>query len=256
MLEIVQIPVLSDNYVYLLHEPDSGDTAVVDPAVAEPVLAELGRRGWRLTHLFNTHHHWDHVGANLELKQATGCQIVGFRDDAARIPGIDMKVGEGDGFRLGSSRALILEVPGHTRGHIAWWFEEEQAVFCGDTLFALGCGRLFEGTADQMWHSLGKLRELPDNTRVYCAHEYTLTNARFALTIEPDYPPLVERARAVERLRQQGRPTVPSLMGEEKITNPFLRADDPGLQSRVGMAGAPPVAVFAELRSRKDRFHG
>jgi len=256
MLEIVQIPVLGDNYVYFVHEPESRHTAVVDPAVADPVFAELERRGWRLTHVLNTHHHWDHVGGNLELKQATGCCVVGFRGDAARIPGIEKMVREGEVFEFGNSGARILEVPGHTLGHIAYWFEEEQLLFCGDTLFALGCGRLFEGSAEQMWNSLCKLRDLPDSTRVCCAHEYTLGNAHFALTIEPDHPPLLQRAARIERLREAGQPTVPSLLAEEKTTKPFLRADDPGLQSRLGMQGVPAVEVFAQLRSRKDRFRG
>ncbi|BCX89707.1 hydroxyacylglutathione hydrolase [Methylomarinovum tepidoasis] len=254
MLEIVQIPVLSDNYVYLLHENASGQTAVVDPAEAEPVLAALGQRGWNLDYVLNTHHHWDHVGANLVLKQAAGCRVIGFRGDARRIPGIDVQLAEGDVFALGERRARVLEVPGHTLGHVAYWFETDAALFCGDTLFALGCGRLFEGTPAQMWDSLCKLRRLPDQTRVCCAHEYTLKNARFALTIEPDHPPLLERVRRVEALRAQDLPTVPSLLGEEKATNPFLRADDPELQARLGMAGAPAVEVFAELRRRRDRF--
>ncbi len=256
MLEIIQIPVLSDNYVYLLHDPDSGMTAVVDPAVLEPVLSVLETRGWRLTHIFNTHHHWDHVGANEVLKSSTACEIVGFQGDARRIPGIDRLVSEGMTVELGAIRGEVLEVPGHTRGHIAYWFEDSDAVFCGDTLFALGCGRLFEGSAEQMWHSLCKLRALPKSTRVYCAHEYTLSNARFALSIEPDYPPLLERAKQVEALRREGKPTVPSTIGEECLTNPFLRAEDPLLQARLGMKGAPAVAVFAEIRRRKDHFHG
>ncbi|BCX81462.1 hydroxyacylglutathione hydrolase [Methylomarinovum caldicuralii] len=254
MLEIVQIPVLSDNYVYLLHEGVSGQTAVVDPAEAEPVLAALAQRRWTLDYVLNTHHHWDHVGANPALKQATGCRVVGFRGDARRIPGIDVQLAEGDVFELGECRARVLEVPGHTLGHVAYWFEADAALFCGDTLFALGCGRLFEGTPAQMWDSLCKLRMLPDQTWVYCAHEYTLKNARFALTIEPDHPPLLERVRRVEALRAQDLPTVPSLLGEEKATNPFLRADVPELQASLGMAGAPAVEVFAELRRRRDRF--
>ncbi len=256
MLEIIQIPVLSDNYVYLLHETASGLTAAVDPAVPEPVLAELESREWRLTHIFNTHHHWDHIGANEALKSRTGCQVVGFRGDSRRIPGIDHLVNEGMAIEFGASLGRVLEVPGHTRGHIAYWFEASDAVFCGDTLFALGCGRLFEGTAQQMWNSLCKLRALPKATRVYCAHEYTLSNARFALSLEPDYPPLLNRAKQVEALRREGKPTVPSTMGEETLTNPFLRADDPQLQRRLGMKGEPAVAVFAELRHRKDRFRG
>ncbi len=254
MLETVQIPALSDNYVYLLHDGDSGRTAVVDPPEAEPVMAELERRGWSLDWILNTHHHWDHVGANLALKRLTGCQVAGFQGDAHRIPGIDRTLAGGDRFELGASVAQVLEVPGHTLGHVAYWFADADLLCCGDTLFSLGCGRLFEGTAAQMWESLCKLRDLPDATRVCCAHEYTLKNARFALTIEPDRPPLLERVRQVEALRAQGLPTVPSLLGEEKITNPFLRADDPDLQVRLHMCGSPAVAVFAELRRRRDRF--
>jgi len=253
VLEIVQIPVLSDNYVYLLHDA-GGACAVVDPAESEPVLAALAQRGWTLDWILNTHHHWDHVGANLALKQVTGCRVIGFRSDARRIPGIDEMVAGGDIFRLGESPVRVIEVPGHTLGHVAYWFERDAALFCGDTLFALGCGRLFEGTAEQMWDSLCKLRLLPEQTRVCCAHEYTLKNARFALTIEPDYPPLLERVRRIEALRAEGKPTVPSRLGEEKATNPFLRADDPQIQIRLGMVGAPAVAVFAELRRRRDRF--
>lgn len=256
MLEILQLSALSDNYVYLLHEPESGQTAAVDPAESKPVLEALASRGWRLAYVLNTHHHWDHVGANLALKQATGCQVVGFRGDAARIPGIDRLVSEGDTIELGASSAKVLEVPGHTCGHIAYWFAEENAVFCGDTLFALGCGRLFEGIAEEMWNSLCKLRDLPNASRVYCAHEYTLSNARFALTLEPDYPPLLARARQVEQRRAEHRPTVPSLLAEEKATNPFLRADDSEFQARLGMRGEKAVAVFAEVRRRKDRFRG
>ncbi len=254
MLEVVQIPALSDNYVYLLHDGESSEIAVVDPPEADPVVAELERRGWRLDWILNTHHHWDHVGANLELKRLTGCQVVGFRRDARRIPGIDRMVGEGSRFELGAAAARILEGPGHTLGHIAYWFEEDDILCCGDTLFALGCGRLFEGTAEQMWESLCKLRDLPDAVKVCCAHEYTWKNARFALTVEPDYPPLLERVERIRALRAEDRPTVPSLLGEEKVTNPFLRADDPQLQHRLGMAGMAAVAVFAELRRRRDRF--
>lgn len=256
MLEVLQLPALSDNYIYLLHEPRSGQTAAVDPAAAEPVLEALEARTWRLAYVLNTHHHWDHVGANLALKQATGCTVVGFCGDASRIPGIDRMVKEGEPLELGEAQATVLEVPGHTRGHIAYWFVQENALFCGDTLFALGCGRLFEGTAEEMWNSLCRLRDLPDATRVYCAHEYTLSNARFALSIEPDYPPLRNRAGQVEAMRAQNQPTVPSLLAEEKLTNPFLRADDRELQARVGMRGALAVSVFAEIRRRKDRFYG
>lgn len=253
-LDVEIVPVLSDNYVWLAHEPASGETAVVDPAVAAPVLEAAANRGWRITHILNTHHHGDHVGGNLEIKRATGCTIVGPKPDAARIPGIDIAVDEGDRVRLGQEEAEVLFVPGHTRGHIAYWFAAAKALFCGDTLFALGCGRLFEGTPQQMWNSLSKLRRLPDDTRVYCAHEYTQSNARFALTVDPDNDALRTRAKVVDSVRAAGRPTVPSTLGEERATNPFLRADDPALAAAVGLRGADPVEVFAEVRRRKDVF--
>ncbi len=253
-LDIHQIPVLTDNYVYLARDPAGGACAAVDPAVAAPVLAALDRLGWRLTHVLNTHHHGDHVGGNLELKKATGCTIVGGRSDAGRIPGIDVAVSGGDIVELGTHTAQVLDVPGHTRGHIAYWFADSFALFCGDTLFSLGCGRLFEGTAGQMWSSLRKLRALPDDARVYCAHEYTNANADFALTVEPDNPDLQARADEVLALREAGKPTVPSTMAMERAANPFLRADDPALQSAAGLAGRDAVSVFAEIRSRKDRF--
>lgn len=253
-LDIVQIPVLNDNYVYLAHEAGSGATAVVDPAVAEPVLKEAERRGWTITHILNTHHHPDHVGGNMEIKEATGCTIVGPRADRDRIPGIDIEVGDGDTCAVGAAKARVFDVPGHTRGHIAYWFDDSDALFCGDTLFVLGCGRLFEGSPAQMWHSLLKLRDLPDETQIFCAHEYTQANARFALSVEPDNAALADRARSIDLLRAAGTPTVPGTMADEKRTNPFLRADDPALARAVGLSADDPVAVFAEVRGRKDRF--
>jgi hydroxyacylglutathione hydrolase len=253
-ISVVQLPVLTDNYVYLVREPEASAVAVVDPAVHQPVLDALAARGWRLTHILNTHHHGDHVGGNLALKRATGATVVGPRADRARIPGIDVEVGDGDTYRLGAAAARVLDVPGHTRGHIAYWFPDSDALFCGDTLFALGCGRLFEGTPAQMWASLSKLRALPAATRVYCAHEYTQDNARFALTVEPDNEALVARARAIDAARAVGRPTVPSTLAEECATNPFLRAESAAIRRRLRLTDADDVAVFAEVRRRKDHF--
>ncbi|HLJ62473.1 MAG TPA: hydroxyacylglutathione hydrolase [Stellaceae bacterium] len=252
-LDIRQIPVLKDNYVYLLHDEASGATAVVDPAVPEPVLAALSAARLTLTHILNTHHHADHVGGNEALKAATGCIIVGPRADRERIPLIDIELGEGDSFTLGTHTARIFDVPGHTRGHIAYWFKEDAALFCGDTLFIMGCGRLFEGTPEQMWRSLNKLRSLPPATRIFCAHEYTESNARFALTVDPGNEALIERMARVKEARAMDRPTVPGTLGEELLTNPFLRADQPALQAMAGAVG-DPIATFAEIRRRKDRF--
>ena len=255
-LEIHQIPVLTDNYVYLAHDPQTGATAVVDPAVSEPVFAALDETGWALSHILNTHHHGDHTGANLEIKDKTGCTIIGSRSDRARIPGIDIDVGDGDTVMLGQAEAQIFDVSGHTNGHIAYWFAESDALFCGDTIFAMGCGRLMEGTPDQMWTALSKLIRLPGATRVYCAHEYTQANGRFALTVEPQNRALVDRMAAVDVARAHGRPTVPSTMDEELATNPFLRPDSVDLQSTIGLAGQDLVAVFGETRRRKDEFRG
>ncbi len=253
-LTIHMFPCLADNYGYLLHDAESNTTAAVDTPDAEEIAAQLETKGWRLTHILNTHHHADHAGGNLELKRRTGCTIVGPRADAARIPGIDVAVGEGDVVALGKHRARVFDTPGHTRGHIVYWFAEARAAFVGDTLFALGCGRLFEGTPSQMWSSLQKVMSWPDDTRIYCAHEYTQSNARFALTVEPQNPVLQARAARVAQLRAQGIATVPSTLGEERATNPFLRAQSRDLRATIDLAAAPDVEVFAKTRALKDAF--
>lgn len=254
VLEIALVPCLKDNYAYLLRDPATGATGVVDPSEAPPVEQALAARGWKLSHILNTHHHWDHTGGNAALKARTGARVVGPRPDSERIPAIDIAVDEGESFALGQAEARILFIPGHTRGHIAFWFAEAKAVFCGDTLFAMGCGRMFEGTAPQMWHSLGKLKALPAETRVYCGHEYTQANARFALTVEPGNAALRSRAAAVDAVRAKGLPTIPSTIAEERATNPFFRADEKSIAATLGLAGADAVAVFAEVRRLKDNF--
>lgn len=253
-MDIHLVPAFNDNYIYLLRDADTGHVGVVDPGDPAPVAAVLEQRGWRLTHIFNTHHHADHVGGNHALKQRYGCPVIGARADVGRIQDMETCLDEGETISFGSHTARVIAVPGHTSGHIAFHFADAGALFCGDTLFALGCGRLFEGTPEQMWDSLCKLRSLPDDTRVYCGHEYTLSNARFAVTVDPENAELAARAREVKALRDRGEPTIPTTIGLERRTNPFLRADDPGVQAAVGMAGADPKAVFAEIRARKDRF--
>ena len=254
MLTIMQIPVLTDNYIYLIHDPASGETAVVDPALAQPVLDVLEKKGWRLTYILNTHHHWDHVGGNLELKQKTGCKIIAAQSDQDRIPGIDIGVNEDDVISLGSHMARIISTPGHTSGHIVYHFAEDCVLFCGDTLFVMGCGRLFEGTPEQMWNSLLKLKALPPSTRIYCTHEYTQTNGRFALSVEPDNTQLQKKMIEVQRLRAENKPTVPSTIEQERATNPFFRSDSINIQKTLGLEGQSPVRVFTELRKRKDSF--
>ena len=242
MIEIARIPVLSDNYVWLAHEPGSGETVVVDPAVAEPVLAEAERRGWRITQIWNTHWHHDHTGGNAAIKVAAGCLVTGPAAEAARIPTLDHHVREGDRVTLGPVEAVVLEVPAHTAGHIAYHLPSEEVVFVGDTLFAMGCGRLFEGTAEQMYSNLQRLAQLPPETRAYCAHEYTLSNGRFALAAEPDNEAVAARMREVEAARSAGEATVPTTIALERATNPFMRARS--------------AAELAERRAWKDSFSG
>jgi len=254
MLKIHLVPCLKDNYAYLVHEPSTNAVAIVDPSEAPPVFAALETHGLKLTHILNTHHHFDHTGGNLPLKEETGARIIGPKADADRIPGIDEGLGEGDTLTFGAAKARIFDIPAHTKGHIAFWFEADKAVFTGDTMFAMGCGRLFEGTPAQMWSSLSKLAALPPDTRVYCGHEYTLSNGRFALTLEPDNAALKKRMIEIERLRAAGAPTIPTTIGLEQETNPFLRPASKELQKTLALEGADLVAVFAETRRRKDVF--
>jgi hydroxyacylglutathione hydrolase len=242
MLDIVRIPVLSDNYVWLVHEPASGETMVVDPAIAEPVLAEAERRGWRITQIWNTHWHPDHTGGNAGIKAATGCTITGPAAEAERIPTLDVQVRGGDVVRLGNIEAHVIDVPAHTAGHIAYHLAGAEAAFVGDTLFAMGCGRLFEGTAAQMFANMRALEALPDATRVYCAHEYTLSNGRYAVVAEPDNAALAARMAAVIAMRERGEATVPTTIALEKATNPFMRAAS--------------VDELAARRKAKDDFRG
>ncbi len=253
LLEVELLPALGDNYIYLIRDPTSGTSGVVDPGIAAPVLARLRELDRGLDWALITHHHADHIGGLAELKTATGCKAIGPRADAARIPGLNVTVGDGGEVRFGAQRVLVIDTPGHTRGHVSYWFPEGEALFCGDTLFALGCGRLFEGDAATMWRSLGKLAALPDATRVFCGHEYTLSNARFALTIDPDNRALQRRAQEIEATRAKGEPTIPTTIGAEKATNPFLRAADPAIRQRLDMADATDAEVFGEIRRRKDQ---
>jgi hydroxyacylglutathione hydrolase len=253
-LAVHMFPCLQDNYCYLVHDAKADVTGVIDTPDVPAIERALAETGWRLDYILNTHHHWDHAGGNLELKEKTGCTIVGPQADAERIPGIDIAVGEGETFKLGNHVARILDTPGHTRGHIVYHFADDGIAFVGDTLFAMGCGRLFEGTPAQMWDSLQKLMRWPDETQIYCAHEYTQSNARFALTVDPENPALVKRAREVDELRANDLPTIPTTMGLEKSTNPFLRPMSPGLRRSLAMNDASAVDVFAETRKRKDNF--
>ena len=253
-LELVTLPCLADNYAYLLHNAETGQTALIDAPDAAPIRAALAERGWGLDLILLTHHHWDHIDGVEPLREAFGAKVVGAAADAHRLPKLDLAVQEGDVIDVLGAKAHVIDVSGHTIGHIAFHLPEIGAVFTADSLMALGCGRLFEGTPDQMWPSLCKLRALPADTLVCSGHEYTAGNARFALTIEPDNAALQARAAEIAAKRARGEATVPSLLSEEIATNPFLRSDLPEVKAAIGMAGASDVAVFAEIRGRKDRF--
>jgi hydroxyacylglutathione hydrolase len=246
-------PCLQDNYGVLLHDPDSGATAAIDAPEAAPVEAALTEMGWRLTDILVTHHHADHTGGIAELKARHRCRVVAPHGEAAKIPLVDETVRENDKVRVGSLEARVIETPGHTVGHISYVFPADKLAFVGDTLFSIGCGRVIEGTPEMMWQSLLKLRALPDDTRIFCGHEYTQANIRFAKTIEPANAALSAREKKVEMLRAVRQPTIPSTLGEEKAANPFLRADLPEVAKSVGLAGQPAWKVFAEIRERKNK---
>jgi hydroxyacylglutathione hydrolase len=242
----------SDNYGVLIHDPASGATASIDAPETAPIERALADKAWRLTHILITHHHHDHVGGVAELKAKWDCTVVGNAADAARLPALDSTVSPGQTYDFSDHQAHIIDTPGHTVGHIAWHFADDQLLFAGDTLFAMGCGRVFEGTFEAMWSSLAKLKALPPETSVYCGHEYTQANARFALTVDPENPALIQRAKEIDELRSRGAPTLPTTIGLELETNPFLRADDPAIRRQLKLEGASDAEVFAEIRRRKD----
>lgn len=258
MLQVKRLPALSDNYIFVLHDPERAIAAVVDPAEAGPVLACLNKLGAELVAIFNTHHHGDHVGGNKDLMaKFPQLTVYGGAEDRGRIPGQSVYLKEGDRVPFSDREAEVFFIPGHTRAHIAYYFapaspEETGELFCGDTIFAGGCGRLFEGTPTQMVDSISKLRQLPDNTRVWCAHEYTLGNLKFAITVEPNNSDLQKRFQTVQEQRSRGEATIPSLLGEEKQTNPFLRWDTATLKQAMGYE--EPAKVFGKLRGMKDLF--
>ena len=251
--EIHQFPCLKDNYGVLLRDPVSGVVAAIDAPNGDEVAAALKAKGWKLTHILTTQRHGDHTDGNLSLKAATGCTIIGPKGEADQVPGIDTAVAEGETFKLGSLEVRVLETPGHTKGHISYWIPSAEVAFVGDTLFALGCGRVFEGSMEQMWTSLAKLAALPPATRVYCGHEYTLANAKFALTIEPENAALQTRVKEIEAKRAKGETTLPTTIGVELETNPFLRAKSPAIRKRLGLESAPDWQVFGEVRERKNK---
>lgn len=253
MLTIHQFPCLSDNYGYLAHDPESGETAAIDTPDADKYLAEAEAKGWTITAIWNTHWHPDHAGGNEKIKAATGCTIIGPKGEAGKIPGIDCAVGGGDTVKLGALEASVIDVPGHTLGHIAFYIASAKTAFVGDAVFALGCGRVFEGDMPMMWSSMKAIKALPPETTLYCAHEYTQANARFAETIEAGNAALKEYIAEIDAKRARGERTVPMGLARELETNPFLRADVPELQAAMGHPGNA-AATFGEIRGRKDRF--
>ncbi|MBA8900273.1 hydroxyacylglutathione hydrolase [Phyllobacterium sp. P30BS-XVII] len=253
-LQIEQFTALSDNFGVLIHDPETDLTASIDAPEEKPVLEALKRRGWKLTHIFSTHHHNDHVGANLALKNRFKLEILGPDAEKANIPGIDRTLKHGDHFRFGNFDVEVISTPGHTAGEISYYIPDAKVVFTGDTLFSLGCGRLFEGTPATMFKSLNHLVKLPVDTQIYCGHEYTESNARFAVTIDPDNSALKERVKEVYALREAGLPTLPTTILREMATNPFLRWHDPAIRRNLKLENASDEAVFTEIRKRKDNF--
>ena len=251
--EIHLFPCLTDNFGYLIHDPETKATASIDAPEAGPITKALEREGWRLTDILITHHHHDHVGGVAELKQKYRCRVVAPHDKSTKIADVDLRAAQGAVVKVGNLLARVLETPGHTLDHISYVFDNEKALFAADTLFSIGCGRVFEGTYPMMWESLLKLRALPDDFKLYCGHEYTAANVKFALTIEPDNPALKARAEEVKRLRAENKPTVPTLLGEEKKANVFLRADEPSVAASVRMKDRGAAEVFGELRERKNK---
>ena len=253
-LEVFMFPCLSDNYGFLIHDPVENLTATVDTPEVSAIEGALNQKGWKLTHIINTHHHYDHAGGNLELKKKTNCTIIGPLQDKDRIPGIDLAIEHGQEFKFGSSKVKGFHTPGHTTGHMVYYFESEKIAFVGDTIFAMGCGRLFEGTPQQMLESLDLIMSWPDETMLYCAHEYTQANAEFAITVDGRNEDLIKRRSEIEALRKDLIPTVPTQLQLEKKTNPFLRSDDHEIRLELGMVESSRTEVFAEIRNRKDQF--
>lgn len=253
-MSIEVLPILADNYTFLLHDAKDNVTAIIDPGDADPVLDACKEHGFNLDLILITHHHWDHTAGNQELASHTGCKIVGPADEADAISDMSVTLHESDSFKLGSASAQVLSVPGHTAGHIAYYFAENKALFCGDALFISGCGRVFEGTPAQMWESLDKLRQLPPDTSVYCGHEYTAVNVAWALSLEPDNPKIQAYKKTIDDQLARGEATVPGNLGTEIACNPFLRCADSDFQAAIGMKGSSPVEVFTRLREQRSSF--
>lgn len=253
-MEVHLLPALEDNYIFVVRDEITAMTAVIDPSEAQPVLAFLQSRGWKLNYIFNTHHHHDHTGGNEEIRTKTGAELWAAKYDEERIPDINVKLVEGDKFQLGKSPFHIWHIPSHTTGHIAFWFPKDKKLFCGDTLFAMGCGRLFEGKPEQMFDNFSRFMELPAETEIYCAHEYSQKNARFALQFEPGNVDLVKRSQQIEELRGKGLPTIPTTVKLEMATNPFMRCHSAEIRKNLNMVDASDLMVFVELRRRRNIF--